>query len=217
MLWNREADLWIVQFLFLHSRGFANKLQPLHIRPIERKCRMICLESKKYEIVPMKTNKIIRYCPSCGNKSVYYSTNKIRVNANGKKIDVWLIYQCGKCKHTYNLPVYRRMNRNKIDRSEYKAFLENNQKIANRCCLDRNMLPKGDVIGSDEPAYILKDMGTSIKENAIQFFNPHNIRVRYDRLIAECLKISRSKAQKLLKAGELKENRLSNNEVIFSY
>lgn len=214
---DQGADLWIVQFSFLHSRGCANKLQPLHIRPIERKCRMCCFESKKYEIVPTKTNNIIRYCPGCGNKSAYYSTDKIRVNANGKKIDVWLIYQCGKCKHTYNLPVYRRMNRNKIDRLEYKAFFENDQKIVNRYRLNRNMFPKSDVIGSDEPAYILKDMGTSIKENAIQFFNPYNIRVRYDRLIAECLKISRAKAQKLLKTGELKENRLSNNEVIFSY
>jgi hypothetical protein len=178
---------------------------------------MSCFESKKYEIIPIETYKIIRNCSGCGSKSVYYSTNKIRVNANGKQIDVWMIYQCEKCKHTYNLPVYSRVNRNDIGKLEYEALLKNNQEIVKKYCLDRNIFQRSAATIFEEPTYILKDTGTSIKENTIQFFNPHKIKVRHDKLIAECLKISRSQAQKLLETGVLKVNRLSNNEVIFSY
>ncbi len=178
---------------------------------------MSCFESKKYEIMPTETYKIIRNCSGCGNKSVYCSTNKIRVNANGKKIDVWLIYQCGKCKHTYNLPVYSRINRNEIDKAEYEALLKNSQEIVNQYCLNRDIFKKSAATIFEEPAYILMDTGTSIKENTIQFFNPHKIKVRHDKLIAEWLKISRSQAQKLLETGALKVSKLSDNEVIFSY
>ena len=66
-----------------------------------------------------------------------------------------------------------------------------------------------------EPAYILKDTGISTKENAMHFLNPYRIRVRHDKLIAECLKISRSQAQKLLETGALKVSKLSNDEVNF--
>lgn len=178
---------------------------------------MSCFESKKYEIIPIETYKIIRNCSGCGNKSVYYSTNKIRINASGKQIDVWLIYQCGKCKHTYNLPIYSRINRNELDKSEYESLLKNNQEIVNRYGLNRNILQKNVATIFDEPVYILKDTGTSINENTIQFFNPYKIKVRHDKLIAECLKISRSQAQKLLESGTLKVSSLSDNEVIFAY
>jgi hypothetical protein len=178
---------------------------------------MSCFESKKYEIIPTETYKIIRNCSGCGNKSVYYSTNKIRINANGKQIDVWLIYQCGKCKHTYNLSVYSRINRNELDKSEYEALLKSNQEIVKRYGLDRNILQKNAAMIFDEPSYILKDTGTSIKENTIQFSNLHKIKVRHDKLIAECLKISRSQAKRLIESGMLKISSLSDNEVIFTY
>ncbi len=174
-------------------------------------------ESRKYEILPTETYKVIRSCSGCGNKSVYCSTNKIRVNVNGKLIDVWLIYQCEKCKHTYNLRVYSRVNRNKVDKLEYEALLKNNREIVNQYCLDRNIVQKSAATIFGEPNYVLKDAGISTKENTIHFFNPYKVKVRHDKLIAECLQISRSQAQKLLETGALKVSKLSNNEVIFSY
>lgn len=85
----------------------------------------------------------------------------------------------------------------------------------NRYSLDRDIFKKSAAV-FDEPAYILKDTGTSIRENTIQFSNPYKIKVRHDKLIAECLRISRSQAQKLLETGALKVSKLSNNEVVFS-
>ena len=46
--------------------------------------------------------QIIHRCGRCGKKAVFVSTRRFRVNANKNKLDVWLIYQCKKCKHTLN-------------------------------------------------------------------------------------------------------------------
>jgi len=82
-------------------------------------------ELKAYQITPDESFKIIRNCSGCNAKTVFQNTNCFRVNANGKKIDVWLIYQCVKCKHTCNLTIHERRNPKAIRREDYEEFLCN--------------------------------------------------------------------------------------------
>jgi hypothetical protein len=157
----------------------------------------------EYEIIPTETYKIVRNCAGCGSKTVYRSTDKVRVNANGKQIDVWLIYQCTKCKHTYNLPIHSRISKNRLNKAEYEAFLRNDRKIVYQYGLDRVLLQKNNVEILEEPAYVLRDSGEDTEEGVIRFRNPYHLRIRHDRLIAECLKISRSEAKRVLENGVL--------------
>ena len=78
---------------------------------------------RKYEVIPVDTYKIIRQCSGCGCKSTFVSTNNFRVNANGNKIDVWLIYQCSKCRHTYNLTIYERIKAKDLNQEEYNRLI----------------------------------------------------------------------------------------------
>lgn len=55
---------------------------------------------------------------------------KFRVNANGNRLDVWLIYRCKKCKHSWNLTIYERIRPSKIKQDDYKLFLENDYEFA---------------------------------------------------------------------------------------
>ena len=50
--------------------------------------------------------QIIHRCGRCGKKAIFVSTRRFRVNANKNKLDVWLIYQCKKCRHTLNIPIF---------------------------------------------------------------------------------------------------------------
>ncbi len=52
------------------------------------------------------------------------------MNANGNKIDVWLIYQCETCKHTLNLAIYERQKVSAISEKEYRRFLGNEEQLA---------------------------------------------------------------------------------------
>ena len=69
-------------------------------------------------------------CGGCGKKQEVVNSGKYRVNANGKSVDVWLIYRCKKCKHSWNLTIYERTNPGKIPAELFEAFLENDQDTA---------------------------------------------------------------------------------------
>ena len=69
-------------------------------------------------------------CGGCGKKQEFINSYKFRVNANGKSVDVWLIYRCKKCKHPKNLTIYERTRPGKIPQDMYESFLSNNMDTA---------------------------------------------------------------------------------------
>ena len=79
-----------------------------------------------------KEHKVIHKCGRCGRKMIFISTRRFRVNANKNKLDVWLIYQCKKCKHTLNIPIYERISPQKIPKELYEGFLANDEELAVR-------------------------------------------------------------------------------------
>lgn len=74
--------------------------------------------------------KIFHRCGGCGKKREFVNSGKFRVNANGKLVDVWLIYRCIKCKHSWNLTIYERRKPTKISSDEYQKFLDNDMELA---------------------------------------------------------------------------------------
>ena len=74
--------------------------------------------------------KIIHKCARCGRKMTFISTRRFRVNANKNKLDIWLIYQCKKCRHTLNIPIYERTAPQKIPKELYEGFLANDEELA---------------------------------------------------------------------------------------
>ena len=152
---------------------------------------MSCFAANEYEIIPTETYKILRNCSGCSSKTIYHNTNRVRVNAYGKKIDVWLIYQCSKCKHTYNLPIHLRINRNALDKAEYEALLLNDQEIVYKYGLDRILFKQNGAEIFEEPSYVLRHIGEGMGVDSIRFRNPYQLRIRYDKLISECFEISR--------------------------
>ena len=63
-------------------------------------------------------------------KQEFINSGKFRVNANGNSVDVWLIYRCKKCKHTWNLTIYERIRPKKIPTDLYELFLNNDEETA---------------------------------------------------------------------------------------
>lgn len=54
-------------------------------------------------------------CNRCGGVRPYLCSEKFRVNANGKRIDVWLIYRCVDCDNSWNFAILERRNRRDIE------------------------------------------------------------------------------------------------------
>ncbi len=52
------------------------------------------------------------------------------MNANGNKLDVWLIYRCEKCDTSWNMNLYKRSCSWKLGQDLYNRFLENDADTA---------------------------------------------------------------------------------------
>ncbi len=93
-----------------------------------------------------KEYKVIHNCGQCGKKMTFISTRRFRVNANKNKLDVWLIYQCKKCRHTLNIPIYERAAPQKIPKELYESFLANDEALAIRYGSDTALFKRKNFI-----------------------------------------------------------------------
>lgn len=76
------------------------------------------------------TLHIFHRCGGCGKRQEFVNSGRFRINANGNRVDVWLIYRCKKCKHAWNLEIYERVNPSRIDPELYARFADNDADLA---------------------------------------------------------------------------------------
>lgn len=162
-------------------------------------------EKQSYRVVPEAPYKVIRYCGGCNCKATYISTGEFRVNANGNKIDVWLIYQCEKCKHTYNLSIYERVRPDEI-KDEYDQFLANDAALAFQYGINKQLFTKNRAeINLKEESYSVECLNEENEETesnmngekTIVIENPYHLRIRPDKIAAQILGMPRGKIKLL--------------------
>ena len=54
-----------------------------------------------WRIIPAATPRVIRRCAHCNEPRAFACTEKFRVNAQQRRIDVWLLYRCTACDTTW--------------------------------------------------------------------------------------------------------------------
>jgi len=96
----------------------------------------------KFTLIPKSTPIIIRKCARC-EQNRFASSDKFRVNANKKVIDVWLIYKCLSCENTLNVSILTRKSVASIDRKLLEGFHMNDRDLAWQYAFDPNFLEKG--------------------------------------------------------------------------
>ena len=90
-----------------------------------------------------KTREFFR-CGGCGKKQGFINSYRFRVNANGKSVDVWLIYRCKKCKHSKNLTIYERTRPGKIPEELFESFMNNDMETAMKYGSDIDFLKRNN-------------------------------------------------------------------------
>ncbi len=179
---------------------------------------MSYLKKIEYEIVLRDSFLVMRGCPKCGRRTHFKNTKKFRVNANGNKLDIWLIYQCEECKHTLNLAIYERQKASSIPKEEYLCFLDNDELLAEMYGKNMQLFRKNKAdIDLERVNYdfvkLHEDIACSDSENQIMLSinNPEQLKIRPEKQIAEVLGLSRSQVKNMLKKGamEIKTERQS--------
>lgn len=176
----------------------------------------------EYEVIMDDSFLVIRNCAGCGKKACFHNTKRFRVNANGNLLDAWLIYQCEKCKHTFNLTVYERKRPETVLQEEYTSFLNNDEQMADKYGRDIKFFKrnKAEVDYQNVEYHMEKREETMEKsENGysqkVVIRNPHNLKIRPEKQMAEVLGLSRSQVKALLDKGEILIDTSSSQEVSF--
>lgn len=177
---------------------------------------MSYLKKIEYEIVPKESFSVVRNCSGCGMKVRYKNTKRFRVNANGNKLDVWLIYQCEKCKHTFNLTVYERQKPTAVSKEEYSRFLSNDEELAEEYGRNFSFFKKNRAeVDSENIVYqYMKRQETEDKniggqQILVTIQNLYGLKIRPEKQIAEVLGLSRSLVKKLMEREEIKAENIS--------
>jgi hypothetical protein len=93
-----------------------------------------------WRILPLRTPHIVRACPRCGGARSFASSDRFRVNASGRKLDVWLIYRCVVCDFTWNLTVVERATPETIGAAQLAAYHRDDADLAWSCAFDAALL-----------------------------------------------------------------------------
>lgn len=163
-------------------------------------------ENKIYEIIPTDSYRVIRSCAKCGTKSSFVNTNSFRINANGNKLDVWLIYQCNKCKHSYNLTIYERISRTELKKEEYEKLLANDALLALEYGNRRELFAKNRAeIDYENVSYQINKITAACESTSavLEIRNPYGVRIRSDKILSEILQLPRNKIKQMIKDGRM--------------
>jgi hypothetical protein len=162
----------------------------------------------RWTIIPQISPRPWLNCNRCGTFTPFKSSGRIRLNANGKRLDAWLIYRCTSCDNSWNRPVLERRPIRSVDPQLLAALQANDPGLAHRLAFDLEGLRRctrrvetfDDVFVSKEvmsrPAGVAESM-----EVFIAAAEPTGIRL--DRLLAAELGLPRNGMRELLEQGDL--------------
>jgi hypothetical protein len=148
-----------------------------------------------YEIIAQETPNVIRSCRNCKRSTEYFCSEKFRVNANQKMVDIWLIYKCIHCDATWNYPILSRVNVSRIDPVLHQKFMNNDKETIWYYAFQINKLRKlCDAVNKDIKYEVKKEKSDSdSNELTIRICCKYDFGLRVDRLLANILNVSRSK------------------------
>jgi hypothetical protein len=133
----------------------------------------------------------------------------IRLNANGKRLDAWLIYKCTLCDDTWNRPIIERRHVGTVDRAFLAALQVNDPALAWRLAFDVAALRRESArVEAFAEAEVRKQVVSEATAPTLRLelalAVPEPVGMRLDRLLAAELGMPRSRIQDLGEADRLR-------------
>jgi hypothetical protein len=157
----------------------------------------------RWRIVPCRPPHLVRRCSGCGVTRQFASTGAFRLNANKRRLDVWLLYRCLSCEDTWKARVFDRAPVTGVPPSELEAMLRNDPDHAWRCATDEAWLSRLPVeVERDVPVRVDRD-DDAPPHDAIALELTAPVSMRLDRLLARELCLTRSELARRIDRGEI--------------
>jgi len=162
----------------------------------------------QWTIIPQRAPQPWLRCSRCGEARAFRSSGKIRVNANGKRVDAWLIYRCTSCHSTWNRPILERRHVRAIDRQFLTSLQSNEPRLVRRLAFDVGELKRrSERVEEFDDARVIRNVLSAAIAPArwleILCAVPEPTGLRVDRLLASELGVSRSWIRRLEETAAL--------------
>jgi hypothetical protein len=162
----------------------------------------------RWTIKPRTPPQPWRACSRCRTIKPFRCSEKFRLNANGKRLDAWLIYRCGSCDNTWNRPVLERRNHRDIDPLFLRALEVNDPQWIRRYAFDAASLRNRaewveEFTDVDIEKRLLSTGSRPFAELEILLAVTVPTCLRADRLLASELGLSRRRIEALIAKGRL--------------
>lgn len=157
-----------------------------------------------WEIKVKNCPLLIKKCSHCDSDR-FYCSDKFRMNAQKKNIDVWLIYRCVKCDNTCNLTLLSRTKPDLIDKSLFHRFSVNDEATARHYAFSTDIEGKNnlkldygsveyEVNSSIPPEDMLRLADEKIK---IEIKCEFEFNLKLSALIRKCFSLSASQVKRI--------------------
>jgi hypothetical protein len=159
----------------------------------------------QWTIVPRTAPQPRIACSHCRCVRPFQSSGKARLNANGRKLDAWLIYKCTVCDNTWNRTIFERRHVRDIDLQTLAALQTNDPEWLDRLAFNPIGLKAMEVTEFSDVTVRKKLLSHAldVTQLSIELRLPLTTTVRLDRLLASELALSRSRIQTLESDGLL--------------
>jgi hypothetical protein len=158
-------------------------------------------------ITPLSCPRPIRYCPTCGVAKKFACSERFRVNAQKKLLDVWLHYRCSDCGGAWKYPVLERQSIATLSAEAYESYVRHDTHTVWQHAFDLSrMRPHVMEIDANVSIMVVRSsIGNASEEGlCIHFEVPFPCEIRLDRLLASELRWSRTKVQYWYDCGRLR-------------
>lgn len=169
-------------------------------------------------------------CNHC-DSGRFYCSDKFRLNAQKKNIDIWLIYRCVKCNSRYNMTLFSRIRTESVSKETFKRLSENDTDLAWEYAFSRETRRKNNAEADlDSVAYEIQFDEISMEqlmasENEILSFKincPFEFNLKLSTVVRTCLQLSSGKMNQLIDANAVfvhdrplqKKHKVQNGDIV---
>lgn len=150
-----------------------------------------------------------RHCTRCGTPQLFACSDRFRLNANGRRLDAWLIYRCGACGERWNCEIFERRAPEAVPPSLLGGMQSNDPDLVDRYVRDVGLLRQRgvEVVAAKAIKVHSQALETQSADGTLRLAVqlPAGTELRLDRLLALALGISRSELGRLAKRGQILE------------
>ncbi|AZA83294.1 hypothetical protein C1637_23835 [Chryseobacterium lactis] len=183
-----------------------------------------------WEVKVKNTPLLKKKCNHC-DSSRFRCSDKFRLNAQKKNIDIWLIYRCVQCNNRYNMTLFSRIRTESISKELFNQLSENDANTAWEYAFSHETRRKNNVdadLESVEYEILYDDTWTEdtiCSGNEMITFTIKNLfdfNLRISSVIRTCLKISSSTLDRLINEEAIsvdgralqKKHRVRNGDIV---